>query len=405
MDYVKKVLFSARAWFSLWSLAIIYIVIAGLLQSNTAANLTEFEKKKFENNVREYGIEQVSAVYGPGGWSAWLLTVASCCLQRTFTKEKPIDAKRFQVLGLDINLVLAYGYPFMAAIDLLLNLRYYTSCSSSPSDMGRLAASLLVTKSGAAVGSGLATICIYSWLNDRTNIWSMSFSVVFSLFLVLVVKLVELAYFNFGRSASIHMILSLLGPYSFKDQSHLSEISCMFVDLNQLFILDLRRDAIDYIQFCNAFFSNYILIATLILGIFVWPCDAKFGIPLRFVLLTPVVIVVSTLSWWFLQIFLLVGLTFSKLCKFPRSCVPITTAAVTDPDQMALLVFSGLLILAYTVEGLLSDNKKLLSDVMNDVIYIFNEHVVVFCSKAARGMFHLVGLDRRQRRGNSYPAF
>jgi hypothetical protein len=66
-------------------------------------------------------------------------------------------------MGLDLNLVAAYGYPFVATIDLLTNIRLYLNDNFTEDMMGRLAAQLLVLRTGTAFGLGLAMICAYSW--------------------------------------------------------------------------------------------------------------------------------------------------------------------------------------------------------------------------------------------------
>lgn len=68
-----------------------------------------------------YGVERVSGFYGPGSWGAWLLTVVACFLDRAFAEEKRKEDKRSHMLGLDINLVAAYAYPLIAAVDLLIH--------------------------------------------------------------------------------------------------------------------------------------------------------------------------------------------------------------------------------------------------------------------------------------------
>jgi hypothetical protein len=75
------------------------------------------------NFTSEFGINEVSGFYGPGSWAAWMLTFASCFLARIFVDEKQTGEKWAHLLTLDINLVSAYAYPLVAAVDVLLHTR------------------------------------------------------------------------------------------------------------------------------------------------------------------------------------------------------------------------------------------------------------------------------------------
>jgi hypothetical protein len=158
-----------------------------------------------------FGIDKAFSLYGPGNWAAWLFAVGSCCIDRGLGRERSLDAKRAHLMGLDLNLVAAYGYPFITAIDLLTNIRLYLSDNFTEDMMGRLAAQLLVLRTGTVFGLGLAMICAYSWWNGRSHARAMVFSAVLSVFLFLITKSFEIVYDGFSATAVIHTFVLLPG--------------------------------------------------------------------------------------------------------------------------------------------------------------------------------------------------
>ena len=144
---------------------------------------------------------------GQHGLPLLVLVAQSGVWQR---KESRCKASTF-LMGLDLNLVAAYGYPFAAAIDLLTQIRLYLNDDFVENMVGRLAASLLVVRTGTAFGLGLAVICTYSWWSGRSHSRAMVFSAVFSLFLLLVPKSFEIVYEDLSATAVIHTFSLLPG--------------------------------------------------------------------------------------------------------------------------------------------------------------------------------------------------
>jgi hypothetical protein len=66
---------------------------------------------------------------------------------------------------------------------------------------------------------------------------------------------------------------------------------------------------------------------------------------------------------------------FGGLLNEASLIVPVTISSPTDLELIALL-FSGLLVLAYSFGGILVDNKHGFSNVLNDVIFFLNEHIL-----------------------------
>jgi hypothetical protein len=85
---------------------------------------------------------------------------------------------------------------------------------------------------------------------------------------------------------------------------------------------------------------------------------------------------------------------FMGLFVFAKLIVPVTTNALTDLDQMIALVLSGILVLVYTVGGILHENKHAFYKVLIDVTFIFNEHIL----RPLKGVFG--GLAHLGRRGH-----
>lgn len=154
----------------LFTASIFYIAISGLVKFSkwqaTLPSPEEWEEGK------QFGIDKVSGFYGPGNWAAWLLTLGSCCLKRLRIKEKKPSDKFLHIVGLDMDPLLSYAYPIIAAIDIL--------------ELGSLAASGLVFVTGLGFGSGLALMCVRSNNRGMLRRRTASFSLTGLLFLWLV---------------------------------------------------------------------------------------------------------------------------------------------------------------------------------------------------------------------------
>jgi hypothetical protein len=145
----------------------------------------------------------------PCNWAAWLSVVSSCSIGRGLKRENSLDGKKAHLMGLDLNIVAAYAYPLIAAINFLADKRLYLSGHLTDNVMARLAAQLLVVRTGAAIGVMLTVICTYSWSSGRSHTGTVIFSVTCSIFLSLIAKVFELGCVNFTAQTILHTIFWL----------------------------------------------------------------------------------------------------------------------------------------------------------------------------------------------------
>jgi hypothetical protein len=138
-----------------------------------------------------------------------MLTILSCLVDPIFATEKPTEAKRSHMPGLDLNLVLAYAYPIVSSVDVLLHLKHYVSKEASETDLGRLAASLTIFRTGSTLGLALWVICLKSWGDGRSSMRTVLYTTASALFLLISAKVFDLYYLDLDYRPWILAILMI----------------------------------------------------------------------------------------------------------------------------------------------------------------------------------------------------
>lgn len=316
---------------------------------------------------QRFGIDQVSGFYGPGSWAAWLFTVASSAIDRGFGREASLDAKSAHLMGLDLNLVVAYGYPLVAAIDLISHMDINLSEDIISPMMGTLAARVLIVRTGTALGACLTTICVYSWLRERSLARTAVFSIICTTLLFMTAKLFELAYENFSSSAILQTIFWLPGTQKTRSQvldlrlDKIARSPFKFYGQNALLGFAYNLDKLDRaLRRVDAmFFTLYVLPATLLLVLNVYvrfkDRPVYIGLLLTFFGCT----LLPTVLWWVVQVFMLwFQMLFMLLSHPPERAVPLSLTKVTDLDQMTALILSGVFVLLFTIRDLFGRERE-----------------------------------------------
>jgi hypothetical protein len=269
--FIESSLFIVRLVVTLGLTASIFaIAIIGLLRAGDGSPKGWLGLNEPEMD-RRFGIDNVSGFYGPGTWAAWLFTVSSCCIDRGFGKEKRLDAKQAHLMGLDLNLVAAYGYPFIASINLLSNMGTYLAGDFTDDLMGRLAAQLVIVRTGAAIGASLAAICTYSWRSQRSPRRIAICSIICSIWLFVTAKLFELAYEGFTSDAILQTIFLLPSKNRFLIVCQpLDKVASAFSYYDQNELLGIRIDLdteASIIQFLSVFWLVLAALVTILVSL------------------------------------------------------------------------------------------------------------------------------------------
>ncbi len=112
---------------NVFALAIVGLVRGGYVSPNS---LLWAGFKDQDQANQHFGMDKVSRPYEPGSWAAYLFTVGSCCIDRALGKGTSLDAEQACLMGLNLNIVAAYGYPLIAAIDPLSDIITYLNADS-----------------------------------------------------------------------------------------------------------------------------------------------------------------------------------------------------------------------------------------------------------------------------------
>jgi hypothetical protein len=255
---------------------------------------------------------------------------------------------------MDIDIVVAYGYPSIAAMDTLLHLHHYISDDVSEKDLDQLSASLIVTRLGAMVGILLLLSCI-AMTKERLAVFRESaFCILGSLFLTVAVKTFDFVYkyhtLDFSSFMAIVLPILFLGNSQDSIHENIQNIQlraliksnwdpwhCWVLGIS----LSTKNSRCIYAMVDGLCLNSVLMIS---LGLAMAIEDGKVRIQSRLAIALYFLLIVG-----FLQpiCHALVDLSIMTVsfCLHPSLAVPPTLAALSDLDQMAALVLSGVLVL------------------------------------------------------------
>jgi hypothetical protein len=361
------------------------IAIMGLLRAGNGREKSWLGREEPEIN-RRFGIDKVSGFYGPGTLATWLFTVGSCYVDRGFGKEKRLDAKQAHLISLDLNLVAAYGYPLIAAINLLSDMGTYLGEDFTDDLMGRLAAQLVIVRTGAAIGAPLSTICTYSWWSERSLRRTAVFSIICSILLFVTVKLFELAYEEFISDAILQTVFLLPRKTRFPIvRQPLDKVASAFSHYGQNDILGIGIDLdtqANHIQFISILWfvltdlaATSLSVLAMVKAVSIYPGIFHFIASSLLAL---------TFGWWTYQFWLHRQFFLIFLLNTPERTVPLSSAKTTDLDQTTAAILSGLFVLLFSVKDLINRKREKIAStcqVVSDMLSGFQRTMV----EAARG--------------------
>jgi len=269
-----------------------------------------------------------------------------------------MDEKYAHPAGIDVDIVVAYGYPAIAAMDTLLHLCYYTSDDVSEKDLSRLVASLLVTRLSTAAG-----VVILLKYTTRTKMRTSTtreliFCTMGCLFSTAAIRIFDLEYMYYPLPLS-GRIIAVVSPLPV-DYAKLNHVKESAPDCKLKALVDsnwspqhswnfgmpplahrLLQDSFwDFLAFWLT------LTSVMFVGLY-WLYAWIHGkvrvhnrLPLAFCLFLAFV----SKAGYYIAIELSVML--GSLCLHPSLALPQTSAALSDLDQMSTLILSGVLIIA-----------------------------------------------------------
>lgn len=374
-----------------------------------------------------YGVPLVSGFYGVGCWALWLLIVISVIISKTFMAEDDPHDRWGHIFNLNINLIGAFAYPFVASIDVLAKMHtYFSDDEVSERDMARFDAPVVVIWEGMVLVPLIMVACVVSSIRHDSPRLPSIFSLAFLIYLILINKLIELRYCRVGWSSYANVVIAMPYHQSFdRPQSALAmkhtDFACQFRGVGSekygslpffpiglftdppliveiavklgLFgiptpfapMLDISQLADEYLMptlhalYCDH--GIFILLARvyihgLTIGLVIalqifqlarlifvtgLPPDYRaMGLPdlvgqqLSFTREIYHLMLCATLFWLVLQLAVDIYLNFIFMCIKPTSLVPITDSKITDLDQITALIINGVLVLVFSMGGILN---------------------------------------------------
>jgi hypothetical protein len=341
--------FFKNAGFLVCIFTLSWILIAGLVTST--------KPWQSQDDQARYGIYQVSGFYGPGSWGTWLLTVISCLIRRKYATEKPVEEKHAHLGGMDIDIVVAYGYPLIAAMDTLLHLPYYISNDVLEEDLGRLSASLVVARLGAIVGILLPLNRIAKERQRPSAFRESSFCTMGSMLLIVAVETFDLVYkyCNLSMSTFLEVILPIFLEDTFEDTPQGDVRGIKLATLvesswtsQQRFIygIPLSQQQLKLSSVFTKGASIVNILITLCYSGLVFlnhlSLRSQNRVPFAMALY---ILLVFGLSQQIYQAIVEFSIMFVTICLHPSLALPQTSTALSDLDQMSALILGGVLIL------------------------------------------------------------
>jgi hypothetical protein len=324
----------SRLFLGLWAvfvtIIIIWVVAGGLF--GRAVPLSH-------EHLAPFDIDGVSGFYGPGSWGAWVLTVASCCLERALTAEKAIPEKHSHVLGLDLNVAIAYGYPFVTAIDLQSQRENFNAFRDDQGKrLGRFAASCSVLLTGVAFGILVAAMSVR--VGQQTEqIFGQTLVSVSTIVLSTILGFTEILYLRTDCRNGVN--ICFLFPFWDlfftwdKPETCASPIWRAYITS---ILCKIPAVSISSFQMFFALLSNAGFVIMVLVGVSRKPGMSIWEQIFIFFLFG---FVICTFMWWILQLHLYVVLNFLPIVADLTPYVPTTNAVVTDLDQLAAFILSG----------------------------------------------------------------
>jgi hypothetical protein len=342
--------------------SLLWIVISALVKNATSKEYVVRWPGRANFNS-EFGISDVSGFYGPGSWAAWMLTFASCFLARIFVDEKQTGEKWAHLLTLDVNLVSAYAYPLVAAVDVLLHTRtiYWLGEEASSRYFGPMSASIAVLRTGAVFGAFLSIVLGLNWWRTRKHLRSLVFSCLLTAFFLVTINYFEIRYFDLEWGLWVPGLIPIL-PYFVPGFHEGRQQGCKLARLLSQSIREFAYSGSDipvgsYAQiglrekgFKMEFFGvvgssfeglGYLLLVFLLILSPLFLLEEFRMFPAKNLLRVVGSILVSMELT--LAVFLLLT-QFSRLFYQWGSPLPWSIASFEDLDQLCTFIFSGILI-------------------------------------------------------------
>lgn len=366
-------------------LSVFAIAIKGLIWPITEQQLWPNPYFSVSDQYQDklFGIDKVSGYYGPGGWAAWLLLVTSCCIDRGLGTEKSSDAKKAHLLGLDLNIVVAYLYPIATGVSFIQDIQLYLGDDMTEDTMGTLAAQLVTMRTGASLGQGIALICLSGWMIGRTNGLTAIFSVVCSLFLPLLLRIFEIAYTGSKWPAVIRTFLLVPGS-GVKGSSIRQPLGDIAKSFSRRYYRIIHLDFLEHLYsgdviWIRAMYSN-IFFGLFVLATGYWTIrrlDPNSKIPTYADVIFALIftIFLGTVGWWIAQLYFEFMSTIVLLLTSTESTAPITPYKITDLDQMFALLASGIFVLIVSFGDLISREHEMFSSMYRVTVQWFKRQL------------------------------
>ena len=328
-------------FFALYTFGIFYVLCSGLINT----------KLPSEDVAALYGINKVSGFYGPGSWAAWLLTTVTCCIDRLFRSPREADRPPHSVFnfssGIDLNLIAVYSYPLIAGVDLIRRSRRDLSCNTASIEIGCIAASLTVLRMGSGLGTLLAGLCLRRREVHRTLLPPVVFTITASFTLFLMSVIFDSILIGFRAQDFALNLFGLPGPQFRLNASDTSlgallKESELIDEEPRLPLLTLYLTGGDMAVVPRTLLSMELFLTTTYALL-------KYERSLRLIpaILGMVFLVhIGLTSCLTMSTF---WATFFCAHFWFVTDVPITTAGMSDLDQLSVLCLSGVLILANTL--------------------------------------------------------
>lgn len=323
--------------------AVLWITVVSLATKQDISTPLYY-RRTYIVDPAKLGLDKVSSLYGPGFWAAWLFTVVACCVEQLWAKK---DGRQrwFYFRGININFIIAYGYPITATVDFFMHWSEYGAANprgESAPWQGPYAARLSVIRGGSALCLGLTLI--YAWMSTWTATLLGS---VISLYLWVAWAVIDLLTHWPGPLGCLSTFL-LLPPFGGRFQV-MPKLSGLVFYGQEEYLLGTWGD-VEQTQTIYRYLSYYSFACVFLSSIWYTWNERAFGLIYYMGF--------ATFGWWMVQVVANFTSTMLLMVWKTKITLPVSAASIYDIDEMVALILSGVFVLLGVVITVLRDNWK-----------------------------------------------